>query len=310
VIGTNLNGPFLLAKHARPAHMRRAGGGQIVNVASTAAKRAWPNASAYHASKWGLLGLSHALHAELRPHNIRVTAVIAGGMRTPFLLDRFPDIDGRHLAGPANVAEAILGLLCRRAWSPRSPCCRCAKLLALKGPHESDLPRQGRHAGRRPAYNVEPRRIRLAAAPARPCACWPGSTTASSSSATRTASPTGVSEAAMDAVGDRLADLLFREKLTSTAFITARTIREGTVARYALECIAASPCPACCSGAREHGIDLRASWMIGDILHDVEAGNRAGCRTVLLDNGNETEWRSARAASPPAWRPTCTRPPS
>jgi NAD(P)-dependent dehydrogenase (short-subunit alcohol dehydrogenase family) len=110
VIGTNLNGPFLLARQAS-MHMRRAGGGQIVNIASTAAKRAWPNASAYHASKWGLLGLSHALHAELRPHNIRVTAVIAGGMRTPFLLDRFPDIDGATLQEPANVAGAILGVL-------------------------------------------------------------------------------------------------------------------------------------------------------------------------------------------------------
>lgn len=43
--------------------------------------------------------------------------------------------------------------------------------------------------------------------------------------------------------------------------------------------------------AREHDIDLAASWMIGDILDDVEAGRRAGCRTVLLDNGNETEWQ-------------------
>jgi NAD(P)-dependent dehydrogenase (short-subunit alcohol dehydrogenase family) len=110
VIGTNLNGPFLLAKHAA-AHMRQAGGGHIINVASTAAKRAWPNASAYHASKWGLLGLSHALHAELRPHNIRVTAVIAGGMRTPFLLDRFPDLDPDKLQEPANVAEAIRAVL-------------------------------------------------------------------------------------------------------------------------------------------------------------------------------------------------------
>jgi NAD(P)-dependent dehydrogenase (short-subunit alcohol dehydrogenase family) len=110
VIGTNLNGPFLLAKHAA-AHMRSHGGGHIVNVASTAAKRAWPNASAYHASKWGLLGLSHALHAELRPHGIRVTAVIAGGMRTPFLLDRFPDLDPDTLQDPANVAQAIRSVL-------------------------------------------------------------------------------------------------------------------------------------------------------------------------------------------------------
>lgn len=110
VIGTNLNGPFLLSKHAA-AHMRALGGGHIVNVASTAAKRAWPNAAAYHASKWGLLGLSHALHAELRPQHIRVTAVIAGGMRTPFLLERFPDLDPALLQDPANVAEAIRAVL-------------------------------------------------------------------------------------------------------------------------------------------------------------------------------------------------------
>jgi NAD(P)-dependent dehydrogenase (short-subunit alcohol dehydrogenase family) len=114
VIGTNLNGPFLLAKHAAAAMRRQDNGkgcGDIINIASTAAKRAWPNASAYHASKWGLLGLSHALHAELRPHGIRVTAVVAGGMRTPFLLDRFPDLDPDLLQDPADVAQAILGVL-------------------------------------------------------------------------------------------------------------------------------------------------------------------------------------------------------
>lgn len=42
--------------------------------------------------------------------------------------------------------------------------------------------------------------------------------------------------------------------------------------------------------AEDFGISLRDSWIIGDILHDVEAGKRAGCRTILLDNGNETEW--------------------
>jgi NAD(P)-dependent dehydrogenase (short-subunit alcohol dehydrogenase family) len=110
VIGTNLNGPFLLARQAA-AQMRRQGSGDIVNITSTAAKRAWPNASAYHASKWGLLGLSHALHAELRPHGIRVTAVVAGGMRTPFLLDRFPELDPGALQDPADVAQAILGVL-------------------------------------------------------------------------------------------------------------------------------------------------------------------------------------------------------
>jgi NAD(P)-dependent dehydrogenase (short-subunit alcohol dehydrogenase family) len=110
VINTNLNGPFLLAKFASE-HMKKNGSGHIVNIASTAAKRAWPNASAYHASKWGLLGLSHAMHAELREKNIRVTAVVVGGMRTPFLLDRFPDIDESTLQDPMNVARAIKSVL-------------------------------------------------------------------------------------------------------------------------------------------------------------------------------------------------------
>jgi NAD(P)-dependent dehydrogenase (short-subunit alcohol dehydrogenase family) len=109
VIETNLIGPFLLTKSALPLLRAADGGrgGHIVNVASTASLRAWPNASAYHASKWGLLGMSKALHAELRSHGVRVTSLIAGGMRTPFLLDRFPDIDTATLQDPANVAEAV-----------------------------------------------------------------------------------------------------------------------------------------------------------------------------------------------------------
>jgi short-subunit dehydrogenase len=48
------------------------------------------------------------MHAELRPQNIKVTAVIAGGMRTPFLLERFPDIDTGTLQDPSAVARAVL----------------------------------------------------------------------------------------------------------------------------------------------------------------------------------------------------------
>jgi short-subunit dehydrogenase len=95
--------------------MRQQGSGHIVNVVSTAAKRAWANASAYHASKWGLLGFSHALHVEGRLNNIKVTAVISGGMRTPFLLERFPDIDADTLQSPENVAETIRFVLTQPA---------------------------------------------------------------------------------------------------------------------------------------------------------------------------------------------------
>ncbi|MCB9490631.1 MAG: SDR family oxidoreductase [Dehalococcoidia bacterium] len=112
VLGVNLDGPFLVSRAVLPA-MRKQGGGHIVNVASTAAKRAWANASAYHASKWGLLGLSHALHVEGREYGVKVTAVVAGGMRTPFLFDRFPDLDPELLQDPACVAETILFALCQ-----------------------------------------------------------------------------------------------------------------------------------------------------------------------------------------------------
>ncbi|MGC4080007.1 MAG: SDR family oxidoreductase [Rubrivivax sp.] len=107
VLATNLAGPFVMAKLCAALMAGQDGGGHIVNIASTASKRAWPNASAYHATKWGLLGLSHALHAELRPQGIKVCAIVAGGMRTPFLLDRFPELDPGLLQDPLNVARVV-----------------------------------------------------------------------------------------------------------------------------------------------------------------------------------------------------------
>jgi NAD(P)-dependent dehydrogenase (short-subunit alcohol dehydrogenase family) len=111
VIGVNLRGPFLVAKAVIPI-MQRQQQGDIVNVASTAAVRAWGNASAYHASKWGLVGFSRALGVEGRPHGIRVTTLIPGGMKTHWF-DRFPEQgiplpDEANLQDPANVADAIV----------------------------------------------------------------------------------------------------------------------------------------------------------------------------------------------------------
>jgi histidinol phosphatase-like enzyme len=62
--------------------------------------------------------------------------------------------------------------------------------------------------------------------------------------------------------------------------------------RYAVRCLCRKPQPGLLrQAAHEWRIDLTQSWLVGDILDDAEAGNRAGCRTVLIDNGNETEWR-------------------
>lgn len=66
---------------------------------------------------------------------------------------------------------------------------------------------------------------------------------------------------------------------------------EGTVSEFSVPCSCRKPLPGLLQkAASDFNIDLRKSWMIGDILHDVEAGNRAGCRTALVDTGNETEW--------------------
>ncbi|PMS35826.1 D,D-heptose 1,7-bisphosphate phosphatase [Trinickia symbiotica] len=75
---------------------------------------------------------------------------------------------------------------------------------------------------------------------------------------------------------------------------------KGVVPRYAVTCHCRKPAPGLIMrAAREHPLDMRRSWFVGDILDDVEAGSRAGCRTILIDNGNETEWRDG-----PLRRPT------
>lgn len=64
VIATNLTGPFLLSKHGLEFLNS---GGHIVNIASTAARRAWPNASAYHASARRGPDMPRAQAASLMP---------------------------------------------------------------------------------------------------------------------------------------------------------------------------------------------------------------------------------------------------
>jgi len=64
-------------------------------------------------------------------------------------------------------------------------------------------------------------------------------------------------------------------------------------------CACRKPMPGLLLRALEdHHLDTQQCWMIGDILHDVEAGNRAGCKTILIDNGNETEWEKGAYRKP------------
>lgn len=98
-------------------------------------------------------------------------------------------------------------------------------------------------------------------------------------------------EEALAAVELRLHELLAPCAVELSGFYFCPHHPDGTVARYAIDCLCRKPAPGLLTrAAHDLGIDLRESWMIGDILNDVEAGIRAGCRTILVDNGNETEW--------------------
>jgi 3-oxoacyl-[acyl-carrier protein] reductase len=80
-LAVNLRAPFLLSKAALP-HMRKAGGGIIVNISSVAGKKGWANASAYCASKFGLTGFTEALSEEGKRHGIRAIVLYPGAMAT------------------------------------------------------------------------------------------------------------------------------------------------------------------------------------------------------------------------------------
>jgi D-glycero-D-manno-heptose 1,7-bisphosphate phosphatase len=92
-------------------------------------------------------------------------------------------------------------------------------------------------------------------------------------------------------VKHKIEQLLHSNKVTLKDFYYCPHHKNGTVAAYAVECECRKPQPGMLlKAAEEHTIDLMNSWMIGDILDDVEAGKKAGCKTILLNNGNETEW--------------------
>lgn len=67
---------------------------------------------------------------------------------------------------------------------------------------------------------------------------------------------------------------------------------EGSDGTQAFACTCRKPQPGLLlDAAQRHDLDLSESWIIGDILDDIEAGRRAGCRGVLVDGGGETQWR-------------------
>lgn len=106
-------------------------------------------------------------------------------------------------------------------------------------------------------------------------------------------------ETALIAVEQQIRSLLANFNIPLAGFYYCPHHPDGIVAEYAIACNCRKPEPGLLlQAAQEQNIDLARSWFIGDILHDVEAGRRAGCRTILIDNGNETEWVLSRERLP------------
>ncbi|MDB5014582.1 MAG: histidinol-phosphate phosphatase [Daejeonella sp.] len=98
-------------------------------------------------------------------------------------------------------------------------------------------------------------------------------------------------EGALLEVQTKLKSILKLENIELNGFYYCPHHPEGIIEPFNEECACRKPLPGLIlRAAKDLNINLSLSWMIGDILNDVEAGNRAGCRTVLIDNGNETEW--------------------
>ena len=107
------------------------------------------------------------------------------------------------------------------------------------------------------------------------------------------------SEAALPPLFAALQGMLAREGVSLDGWYWCPHHPQGEATGYAIECGCRKPMPGMLQqAARDHGIDLARSWMVGDILNDVEAGRRAGCRTVLIANGNETEWLRSPLRTP------------
>ncbi len=107
---TNVLGAALMARHSLP-HLRRSGGGSIVNIASTAAKRGYAEGSAYASTKFALSGLTQCWQAELRPHDIRVIQINPSEVQTGFGgKDPGRALDPHKLVSE-DVAQAVIAAL-------------------------------------------------------------------------------------------------------------------------------------------------------------------------------------------------------
>lgn len=112
VIGTNLAGPFLMARAVLPS-MRRAGGGSIVNIGSVLGLVAIKDRAAYCASKGGLTLLTKAMALDHAHENIRVNCICPSVVETELVRGIFSDTEEGRRAKQARIGTIPLGRLGR-----------------------------------------------------------------------------------------------------------------------------------------------------------------------------------------------------
>lgn len=112
-LSTCLRAPMVLSRLVLPDMLARRHGA-IVNIASIAGKKARGGEAAYAAAKFGLLGFTHSLFAEVRPYGIKVAAVCPGLVDTAFIPPN-KRVDRGQFLQPRDIADVVHEILCSPA---------------------------------------------------------------------------------------------------------------------------------------------------------------------------------------------------
>lgn len=109
VLNINLKGQYICAKEVLPV-MRKQKIGTIINISSGLGESASAKYGAYASSKFGILGFTEVLTDEVKDDNIKVYAVMPGGVNTKLHLDMHPWEDGSKMMQPEYIGKKIFDL--------------------------------------------------------------------------------------------------------------------------------------------------------------------------------------------------------
>jgi len=110
IMNINVRGTYLCCQQAMKMMIPQKNG-YIINISSVVGFKGYPNQSAYTASKHAIMGLTKSLAVEAQEHNIRISAILPGGVETDLSVKARPDLDRSLLILPEDIAKTVLYLL-------------------------------------------------------------------------------------------------------------------------------------------------------------------------------------------------------